>query len=515
MKRMKRMKRVYTPLVVWRTGLKAALNAGRHDRRLQVALGLSLVFELAFGIWSVPRLQESIYQWQAAGPIALAMSLWMLCLSIWAATCFFAIIGALQALKQDRTLLLMTLPMQPATLFRASYGSLLLESLWNWLPLQALIPGYVLIPVLHWQALSWLLLIQVGCGTLVFLVQIAVLLCIRYLLPREQMKTRISLLCVLGGTVAALVFFAVKLITLGQWLVAWLRPEYLLVLYVLALIVGLGPLAPACGKLYSTTFTQMQGWDRSRIALIIPGTGLLKNTFARHRTLTGALFVRTVMNQSRNVITWLRIIPALILLPLFPVIHTFAARSGISKSMFAVAYVSMFTLLPILETAPNAISGEGNRFALYLTAPLTFRQILCAKLLLFLLPLLIEGLVGSFLLGMWFSLRMGQVGFASAATMLIIIGMMTLLVLGSSLDLDLNLSIEDSMQSFLQEEGPFSPRRMGLFSLSLLCFAAMLFLLWRLPALPALLALSVLDGAIVIGMVKMSNYILRNRLLHG
>ena len=253
-----------------------------------------------------------------------------------------------------------------------------------------------------------------------------------------------------------------------------------------------------------STFYVLQSKDRARKRIVVPGTRLLQSIFERRRTLTGALTTRAVLNQSRNIITWLRIMFAVVLLVLFPVLHSWLVHAGLSNPLILIIYTIVLTVAPVLETAPNAISGEGSRFALFLTAPLQLQQILRAKLLQFLVPLLIEGTAISFAFGWQLGLSLIQVGFVLLASALMIIGSMTLLVLGSTWDLDLHTIMEGMEQMFLQEEGPFSPRRIILFNAALACCALMLFLLWSLPPLAALLALTLLTGVLVRGMWRFS-----------
>jgi hypothetical protein len=176
------------------------------------------------------------------------------------------------------------------------------------------------------------------------------------------------------------------------------------------------------------------------------------------------------------------------------------------------AGLSGLSLLHIIEVAPNAISGEGNRLALYLTAPLALSHILRAKLILFLLPVLSESIVIGLLLSWQLALALNQVAFALAAIVLIVLGNVTLLVLGSAWDENLNLAIEGTLQAILQEEVPVSPRKMGLFNLSVLLFALMFLLLWKAPALLALVGLVVLNALIIIGMWRFSHAQLRGRI---
>jgi hypothetical protein len=77
---------------------------------------------------------------------------------------------------------------------------------------------------------------------------------------------------------------------------------------------------------------------------------------------------------------------------------------------------------------------------------------------------------------------------------LVLIGYTTFIVWGSAWDEDLSLTAEGMMQVLMQEELPFTPRRLQLLGMSLLLIAAMLLLVWKLPGLPSMSALALLDG---------------------
>ncbi len=53
------------------------------------------------------------------------------------------------------------------------------------------------------------------------------------------------------------------------------------------------------------------------------------------------------------------------------------------------------------------------------------------------------------------------------------------------------------MQVLMQEELPFTPRRLQLLGMSLLLIAAMFLLVWKLPGLPSMSALALVDGTVL------------------
>ena len=213
---------------------------------------------------------------------------------------------------------------------------------------------------------------------------------------------------------------------------------------------------------------------------------------------------RAILSQGRNLITWLRIIPPVIMLVLFPALRSWCSHVGFSNPLITVAFTVLLTMLPVLETAPNAISGEGSRFALFLTAPFHFTQLLFARLFIFLIPLLIETGGAGLVLSWWLGLSVIQIGFVLLTTVLIVTGSTALMVLGSAWDLDLHMFVEGMEQRLLQEEAPFSPRRLVLFNGALVCCLGMFFLLWKLPTCIALSVIVLLTCILVVGTWRFS-----------
>ena len=511
--------------------LTSIRNAGRRDLRMGFVV---LVFDIAVGAWSGSQLIARISQWKAMGPAAVNAGLWSVCLLTWGGMIGITVLESLQqGLGNDTSLLLFTLPIQPATRFRALYGMFFLSRLWNWLLLETCITGVALVVTLGWQALSWLVLLQLGVGCVVYGGIVATLLFIRYVLPRGRMKTRIvaSLMAgvVVGFTVVLTMLAAsgtryltgqppgtpLQVMVWAEKVVAFFADARLLVsaLFLLVLMVALRPLARPAGKLYVAAFLIMQGWDRSRKAISIPGIRGLSQLLSRYRNLTGALFFKGLLNQSRNVMFWGRITIVLVALFLYPQVHNAVAPYRIPDTLFVIGYASGLALLSILEQAPNALSGEGNRLTLYLAAPFNLAGILRARLAVFLLPVLVEGLAIDLVLG-W-RLGLTEMGFAALAVILVIVACTALSVWGSIWDEDLSLAVEGTMQMLLQEEAAITPRRLALVNLSLLLFAALLLVIYKLPPIPALIVLMLLDGLGVTMMLRLSEAHVRRLTRRG
>lgn len=135
-----------------------------------------------------------------------------------------------------------------------------------------------------------------------------------------------------------------------------------------------------------------------------------------------------------------------------------------------------------------------------MSAPFELGALLRAKLTLFVLPVLVEGLAVGFFLSWRFGLSLGQVRFTLNAIVLMVVGTLVMFVWGSAWDEDLSQAVEGAMQTVLQEEAPITPRRMWLLNLGIVFFVGMLLLLWKYPPMLALTALVLLDVGIVVGM---------------
>ncbi len=484
-------------LIAWRARLRSAHNTLRYHSVAKIGLAVTIMATCAATIWSTSQMAERIQQWQTAGDQALTAGLWQLCLGIWGGSAFFALLTIMQTLwRNDEMILLFTLPMSYATLFRMIWGFLFLE-LWNWLLLQAIALGSVLLATLDWQGLSWLLMIQLGIGMILCCMLLGVLLFVRYIFVGnwKQRTLAVSLSTLLLVLAGRAVFFLMT----KPGTIRWLQPEPIAGIFLLALGITMGPCATACGRLYATTFHLLQGLDRPPGTWRLPGVTTIQRLLERRRTLSGALAVRAVTNQSRNWFFWLRFTVTAILLALAPVVRTPSMRMGIPPLLFVVSYGTLLPLVLILETAPNSISAEGQRLNLYLVAPLPLSRLLRAKLTLFLFPVLIIGVLVGLVLSHLVALPLAQQGQALLAIVLIVGSLTTLLVLGSTWDLNLQTLAEGMEQIILQEETPLSPRRLTLVNLCVLFWAGMLLLLWRLPPLPALILLLLFTCMLIVG----------------
>lgn len=489
-----------TTVAIWRTSMMSLRNATRANRGLQIAFLFAGLMGLALGVWGGWQLWLHLRQWQEQGTMALSTGLWLLCIGTWNGLSFFALLGLSRLVGSDESILLFTLPLSPATHFRALCGAFFIENQWLVGTLQFLITGYVLLAGLGWRGLPWLLMLQLGGVVTIFVYVLVGLLVIRYLLPRGRGKERVVAVLLLV-ILLALVGVALKFSgpAIQQWFLH-LSPVLVGLFFAVLLLLIMGPGAVPLGKLYATTFCVLQEQDRAHKGAVLPGLRWLQGMAERRRSLTGALFAKALANQGRNIFFWVRLVTIWGLLAFFPLLRSWLHGYGFHDTALVIVYASVLTIGHIIETGPSAFGGEGNRLTLYLTAPLAAAQILKAKILVFLLPVLLEGLVMGLLLSCYSGLNALQMLLANGVILLVVGGGTMLLVCGSTWDADINLSIEGLVAMIMYEEGPFTPRRMQLFSLTLLFQALIVLILWRMPLMVALPVLVLLNGGLVYGM---------------
>lgn len=477
----------------WSAEIASVVGAMRHERRLLIGLFVRLAFSFALGAWSMPTLLTQIRTWSHTGDLILARSLWQVLLSAFAALLVLSVLTLFLNLRSERQEMLLGLPVRPATMMGILYGAHLLN-LWNWLLLQAFTCGSALLLGLGWRALPWLLLLLTGMLFTTWLGFMGSLLYLRYFLPPQYKWVRLAVL----SCVIVLPALSVWLIATQPMLLQVLMfaiPVNLLAVGVILLalwLLLLGPLARIEGCFLVGTLLTLQSLDHSPKTRVLPGIPLLQRVLERRRTLLAAFFVKTLDHQGRNLFFWLR---AALLLPgliFFAQVRHWLALPGLSDMKFTAIYATLLTLLPVMEVLPNAIAGEGSRFTLYLLLPMNVRTILRARVLHFLLPLLTMGVLLVCFLGWLLYLAYLDILYAMSSVVLIVSNTVCFAVLASPWDLNLQLQVEGAEQHLLQEEGPFSPRRMLIFQLSLLLLALQILMLWRLPAPLALVLLLVL-----------------------
>ncbi len=487
-------------LTLWGAQFVSTRGALREDSRARITWAIGMVVDIVAGFWTFNALSGNLAQWQAAGQSVLATHLWLLCLWTWAGISFFAVIAVVsQGFGNDQAVMLMSLPLSSAARLRALYGLVMFTGVGNWIVLANSVTAVALGTKLGWQALLWLLLLDLGVAATVCISMIATLLVIRFVL--QHLKRAFIGLVIFGASVeTAFLLFHASQYSLHVPFPVQLMPVLTSAFCVLLLLLILGPLATATGNLYQTAFYTMEGRSARRTALMLPGLRMFSAWLSRYRTLTGALLYKGLLNQSRSVFTWGRAAILALCVALFYLLQKVMLAYGFSSLAQVTVYSSIVAILAVVEYAAYAISSEGARMSYYLLAPFNMAAFLRARLVSFLLPVLSIGLAVCLVLSWWQRLSLYEAGLAALLMALLLIGYTLFIVWGSAFDLDSNQVAEGAMQSLMLEELPVTPRRMQLLGLSMPLLAGMVLLVLKLPVVLAIFALGLLDGVVCIGL---------------
>jgi len=390
----------------------------------------------------------------------------------------------------------MTLPISQAARFRALYGLMFVEGIGNWLILAVVVIGIPLILVMAWQALIWLLLLLMGLTIVVWMSIVAMLMIFRYVLPYLKKAFLIALVTCMSIGFVYMAFHLVR-ITSRLSVLSTSAPLLVSLLCVIMLVLVTGPFAGFTGKLYEEAFHEMEGHSRSHTVINVPGVRLINKLLRRYRNLMGALLVKGLLNQSRNVFTWGRVVIILVCIALFPLIRTLLDPLGFSRMLLAVVYASGVAILAIVDYAPYAVSSEGSRLIFYLVAMTDKTTYLRSRLMVLLIAALLIGLAISLVMSWWNGLSIIELAQTVMMVSLIVTCYTAFSVCGSAWDEDLNLVSEGMMPVITQEELPFTPRRLQLLGLSFLLLGTMFLLVWKLPVPLSVPALILLDAIVL------------------
>lgn len=486
-------------LTLWCAQLLSSTGALRQDTRARMTWAIGLVVDIAAGFWTFNALSSNLAQWQVAGAIVLANHLWLLCLWTWAGIAFFAVIAVIsQGFSNDQAVMLMSLPLSPATRLRALYGLVMFTGVGNWIVLANIVIAIALATTVGWQALPWLLLLNLGVAATVSISLIATLLGLRFVVPHlKRAFAGLAIAAAIAG--ATFLLLHASKYSLHVAFQAQLMPVLTGALWALLLLLVLGPLASSAGVLYQYAFYAMEGRSARRAALMLPGMRLFSTWVSHYRTLVGALLYKGLLNQSRSVFTWGRAAILVICVALFPLFQNVMISYGFSSPAQVSVYSSLVAILAVVEYAAYAISSEGARMSYYLLAPITMATFLRARLVSFLLPVLSIGLAVCLVLSWWQRLSLYDAAVAALLMALLLTGYTSFIVGGSAFDLVSSQVAEGAMQTLMLEELPVTPRRLQLLGLSILLLAGMVLLILKLSLLLSMLALVLLDGVVFMG----------------
>jgi len=366
------------------------------------------------------------------------------------------------------------------------FGLVLLSSFGRWFLVITALAGLGLFVALGSLARPWIILLTVGAFLVLPLTAI-VLFCFMYviLLPRK----RFFYPAIMATGLATIIFVAKVMFSTGISIPTFSPMTIGLVLF-LALTLAIGPLAHFGGALYVKAFTLLQGYSPGRRRFKMRNRYSLARLITQRRTPIAALLLKEFRCRSRSPIAIVRVaIMGAGLLGLY-LFGPLLRQSPLPRTMTAVAAVLVLVQITLNEIVINAIAGEGDRLAVYLSSPLEFSRLLTAKLTAFLTPVLLEELFVTVAVGIWLRLTGAEIVYVTIAGILILTANTSLLVFGSAWDTDLGLAIEGTAQMIVNEEAFVTPKRVMLFIVSMI-FQGTALLFLTIPPIFALTGLFV------------------------
>lgn len=486
---------------VWGAHIRGIGNALRTERKMQVSWIIAIVFDLVVGIWSFNALRSNLPLWRAAGIDALDLRLWTICIVAWLGLGMLAVLTLLQKnFGSDEPIFLLTLPIAPASFFRIFYVIVLVEGSGNWIIGTSLVLGIALAGVIGWQALIWVFLLLTGMAVITWFSMLLTSFALRYILPYLK-------IVLIGAVILMLAIAGIFALTRFAWLVlpgpVFVQPAFSTqampvelqasLFFLVLFILQWGVFSRWAGNLYLGIFRSPQNRFAARTDTRNLWADSLESIVGESRTILGAMLFKGILNQSRSILTWLRLVMMGIFLALFVPVQTALAPFHIAQPVLVIGYAATLGLLLMLEVGLNAIGGEGDRLTLYLLMPIKLKDILLTRWFIFLAPGAFFSLVTSLILSVVLGFSLIQTLLVALNAIFLVCASLTLLVLGSAWDEDLDVSIEGWMQAILYEELPASPRRLLIFNASLVFHAALILLvvvlpLWLSPVILILLA---------------------------
>lgn len=477
--------------------LIAGWNGWQQDLRTRVTVGIQLALVIGLSASGALWLLHQLTGWQLAGADILYANLWAMVLLLWGMLGVFALLGALQAgFGSDEAQLLMTLPVAPAAHFRILFGLVLIEQSGFLVILFTLGAGIPLFLTLGSAGLGWLLLIVLGGAVAIWLALMGLILLLRYGLPqpRRLLWPLLLGLILVEGLMLLVGADALWATDDGGW------PSPLPVTLTILALLGavLGPLADWCGRQYVAAFQVLEGRGSGRPAFTLPGMRSLIAPLLRRRTLTASLLARAILEQNRHSLALPRLAVLPVYLLLFGLLRPRLHALGFSEASAAAAAGALMGGLILVEYGlAYALSGEGARLALYLTAPLRTGNLLRAKLLAVLPPVMLIGWLAVIAMAAGTTASTAELILAVGTTTFFLIGVTGFVVWAGAGDVDLSALPNGNAEALLQEELPVTPRRLQLLGLSFVILAAGIGLLWWLPPVQVLAVAGIVCGVLL------------------
>ncbi len=243
----------------------------------------------------------------------------------------------------------------------------------------------------------------------------------------------------------------------------------------LALLAILWSLTWFLGRIYAPAWSRLQETRLVKPGLA-RGTKRRASHFVRHllspwQGATGAILLKDWRTMARSPLFPIRVLGLLLTWAMFSVVkERLAVQNPLAATPIIVAYVLLCLQAMVVEPTANAFAGEGNRLSLILTAPLSPRQLLRAKLVAQLVPALLASAVSTFVVGLLVPLPWPMVGLTALLACFVTAINAILLVSGSVVATDLSTGVSGVLEEILFEEtmvSPIAAYRMALAGISL------------------------------------------------
>jgi len=450
----------------WRAGWNQVVGNGRS----QIALLFFLSLNVGLLVWGRRVLARQL---SGLSGDELTNQIWLILVGLLVAIALFALLRTAQTcLANPETALLLTQPLSPKSYWWISFGEVFGTAVLPWLIVWTGLLYWVLSSlegVTAWWWCGWLFSAALLL-TAVVMVTMAALLSQRW---AGLLFTLVGMVCLISGP--------------------WVNVATALVLN-LFVLVGFFFVAHFGGNLLADAYREAAKFTGGQSRLKLPERYSPAHWLLRWRTPFAALVVRELRSQSRNWLSWGRLVALGVYLTFLPTLQRFLQGLDASLEVQIIIPAVLFGLGLVLEYAPYAFSGEGNRFTLWLVAPLKLRTILNGRLFIYLLPALAGAFGLSSILAWQMKLTLIELGRVTAVIILFLLLIQLIYVWVSSWDLDLNLSAEGFIQTLLIEEAPINPKRLLLVACGLIVVVGICWSLLQFDLTTVILWLLLLNG---------------------
>ena len=457
-----------TTVLRWRW--RASWQQFGEDGRSPMALLFFLIINIGLFVWGRRALQSQLV---GLSGVMLTAQLWRLLAGLLLGIALFSLFKTIQTcLAAPETALLLTQPVSPRQYWWILFGEVFGTAVLPWLIVLTSLLYWVLSQldgVAAWLWCAWLFSAALLL-TMIVMVALAAILSQKWL-----------------GLLFA--FMGITSLAVGPWLTVSRAFIVNLFLLVSSLFV-----APLWGTILAEAYREAAKFSGRPFWLKVPARYSLTHRLLRWRSPFAALLVKEIRSQSRNWLSWGRIIALGVYLTFIPALQRFLQGLDATQETQIIIPAVLFGLGVVLEYSPYAFSGEGNRFTLWLVAPLKTAVILRGRLLIYLLPALAAAFCLAGILAWQTNLRFNELASVMAAIVLFLLLTQIIYVWGSSWDLDIDMPVEGFIQTLLIEEAPINQKRLLLVIMGLIVFAGVCWLLLRFQLTTVIFLLLLLNA---------------------